>query len=268
MSETSFFSILTLHFASESYSDFVYFCNLVVIVFTCLKKKKARDIHSFLFLFFFFLFYFYSNLWQWLLFFSHPVVSESSWPHGLQHPRPPCPSLSPRVCSSSCSLHQWCCPSLMDISHLILWCPLLLLPSIFLSIRDFYNESSVCIRWPKYWSFSFIISPSREYSGLISLKIDWFDLFAVQGTLRSLHQQYSLKGSILWYSAFFTVQLSQSYLTTGKTRSSELNSPIPIYFSLLIPRMLMFVLTISCLTISNFPWFMDLTFQFPIQYCT
>ena len=144
-------------------------------------------------------------------------MSNFLWPHELQHTRLSCPSLSPRVCSSSCSLHQWCCPSLMDISHLILWYPLLLLPSIFLSIRDFYSESSVCIRWPKYWSFSFIISPSREHSGLISLKIDWFDLFADQGTLRSLHQQHSLKGSILWCSAFFTVQFSQLYLTTEKT---------------------------------------------------
>jgi len=106
--------------------------------------------------------------------------------------------------------------SMMPSSHLILWCPLLLQPSIFPSIRDFYNESSVHIRWPKYWSFSFSISPSSEYSGLISLKIDWFDL-AVQGTFRSFFQHHSLKSSILWHSAFFTVQLSQLYLTTGKT---------------------------------------------------
>ena len=99
--------------------------------------------------------------------------------------------------------------SVMPPSHLILWRPLLLLPSIFPSIRDFSNESSVHIRWPKYWSFSFSISPSSEYLGLISLKIDWFDLLAVQGILRSLLQHHSPKTSILWCSAFFVVQLSQ-----------------------------------------------------------
>ena len=94
----------------------------------------------------------------------------------------------------------------MPSSNLILWCPLLLLPSIFPSIRDSSNESAVCIRWPKYWSFS--INPSNEYSGLIFLKIDWCDLFMVQGILRSLLQHHSLKASILWHSAFFMVQLS------------------------------------------------------------
>ena len=96
----------------------------------------------------------------------------------------------------------------MPSSNLILWCPLLLLPSIFPSIRDSSNESAVCIRWPKYWSFSFSINPSSEYSGLISLKIDWCDLLMVQGILRSLLQHHSLKASILWRSAFFMVQLS------------------------------------------------------------
>ena len=93
--------------------------------------------------------------------------------------------------------------SVMPSSHLILWHPLHLLSSIFPSIRDFSNESAVLIGWPKYWSFSFIISPSKEYPGLISLKIDWFDLLAVQGTFRSLLQHHSLKASILWWSAFF-----------------------------------------------------------------
>ena len=105
--------------------------------------------------------------------------------------------------------------SVMLSSHLTLWCPLLLLPSIFPSIRDFSNEFSVCIRWPKYWGLS--ISPSSEYSGLISLKIDRFDLLAIQGTFRSLLQHHSLKSSILWCSAFFTVQLSQPFMTTEKT---------------------------------------------------
>ena len=105
----------------------------------------------------------------------------------------------------------------MPSSHLILWCRLLFLPSILPSIKDFSIESALCIRWPKYCSFNFSISPSNEYSGLISLKTDWFDLLAVQGTLRSLLQHQSLKASILWCSAFFTVQFSQPYVTTGKT---------------------------------------------------
>ena len=97
--------------------------------------------------------------------------------------------------------------SVMPSSHLILWCPLLLLPSIFPRIRGSSNESAVCIRWPNYWSFGFHISPSNEYSGLISLKTDWFDL-AVQGAFRSPLQHHSFKASILWHSAFFMVQLS------------------------------------------------------------
>ena len=100
----------------------------------------------------------------------------------------------------------------MPSSYLILWLPLLLLSSIFPSIRDFSNESAVRIRWPKYWSFNFSISPSSEYSGLISLTIDWFDLLAVQGTLRSLLHHHSLKASILWCSAFFMVQLSYGHM--------------------------------------------------------
>ena len=143
--------------------------------------------------------------------FSSPVVSYSLWSHELQHPGLPLPP------------HLWSLPkfifiaSVMPPSHLILWRPLLLLPSIFPSIRDFSNESSVHVRWPKDWSFSFSITPSREYSGLIPLKTDWFDLLAVQGTLRSLLRHLGLKVSTLCRSAFFTVQLSQPYLTTGKT---------------------------------------------------
>ena len=102
-------------------------------------------------------------------------------------------------------------------NHLILCCPLLLLPSIFRSIRVFSNESVHPIRWPNNWSFSFSISPSNEYSGLISLRIDWLDLLAVQGTLKSLLQHHSSKASILQHSAFFIVQLSHPYMTIGKT---------------------------------------------------
>jgi len=109
--------------------------------------------------------------------------------------------------------HQSITPS----NHLILSHPLLLLPSIFPSIRVFSNESALDIRWPKDWSFSFSISPSNEYSRLISFRTDWFDLLSVQGTLTSLLQHHSSKASILWHSAFFTVQLSHPYMTTGKT---------------------------------------------------
>ena len=105
----------------------------------------------------------------------------------------------------------------MPSSQLILCDPLLLLPSVFPSIRVFSNESALCIRWPKYWSFSFNISPSNEHPGLISFRMDWLDLFAVQGSLKSLLQHHSSKASILRHSAFFIVQLSNPYLTTGKT---------------------------------------------------
>ena len=130
--------------------------------------------------------------------------------HGLQHARLPCPSPSPGVCSLMAA------ELVMPSNHLILCCPLLFLPSIFPSIRVFSNESVLHIRWPKYWSFSFSISPSNEYSGLISFRMDWFDL-AVQGTLKSLLPHHSSKASILWCSAFFRVQLSHPYMTAGKT---------------------------------------------------
>ena len=107
--------------------------------------------------------------------------------------------------------------SVMPSNHLILCHPLLLQPSIFPSIRVFSNESALCIRWPEYWSFSFNISPSNEYSGLISFRMDWLDLLAAQGTLKSLLQHHSSKASILQCSAFFTIQLSHPYMTTGKT---------------------------------------------------
>ena len=107
--------------------------------------------------------------------------------------------------------------SVMPSNHLILCHPLLLLPSIFPSIRVFFKESALCIRWPKDWSFSVSISPSNEHSGLISFKIDWLDLLAVQGTLKSLLQHHSSKASILWWTVLFMVQLSHTYITTGKT---------------------------------------------------
>jgi len=107
--------------------------------------------------------------------------------------------------------------SVMPSNHLILCHPLLLLTSIFSSIRVFFNESALHIRWPRYWIFSFSISTSNEYSGLISFRIDWFDILAVQGTLKSLLQHHNSKASIFWHSAFFIVQISHTYMTTGKT---------------------------------------------------
>ena len=139
-------------------------------------------------------------------------MSASLRPHGLQHTRLPCPSPYPQACSNSCPIK-----SVMPSSHLILCHPLLLLPSIFPCIRVFSNESALWIRWSKYWSFSFRISPSNEYSGLISFRIDWLDLLAVQRTLKSLLQHHSSKASILQHSALFIVQLSHPYMTTGET---------------------------------------------------
>ena len=129
----------------------------------------------------------------------------------MQHARLPCPSPTPKACSNL-SIE-----SVMPSNHLVLCCPLLLLLSIFPSIRVFSNESVLHVRWTKYWSFSFSISPSNEYSGLISFRIHCFDLLAVQETLKSLLQHQSSKASILQYSALFIVQLSHSYMTTGKT---------------------------------------------------
>ena len=145
--------------------------------------------------------------------FSCSVVSDSLRPHGLQHTRLPCPSPTPGAYSDSCALSRWCHPTISSsVIH-----PLLLPPSIFPSIRVFSNESVLCIRWPKCWSFSFSISPSNEYSGLISFRMDWLDLFAVQRTLKSLFQHHSSKASIFRCSAFFIVQLSYPYMTAGKT---------------------------------------------------
>ena len=124
---------------------------------------------------------------------------------------------SPCITNSWSLLKLMPTESLMPSNHLILWCPLLLLPSFFPSIRVFSNELILFIRWPKYQSFSFSISPSNEYSGLTSFRMDWLDLLAVQGTLKSLLQHCNSKTSILWCSAFFIVQLSHPYMTTGKT---------------------------------------------------
>ena len=142
-----------------------------------------------------------------LLLFGCSIVSDCD----CKDCRLPCPSLSPWVHSNSCPLSEWCHPTISSCH------PHLLLPSIFPSIRVFSNELALHIRWPKYWSFSFSLSLSNEHSGLISFRIDCFDLLAVQGTFKSLLQHHSSKASILQCSAFFMVQLSELYVTTGKT---------------------------------------------------
>ena len=141
----------------------------------------------------------------------------------------------------------------MPSNHLIL-CRTFLLPSVFPNIRVFSSESALHIRWPKYWSFSFCISPSSEYSALISFRIDWFDLLAVQGTLKSLLQHHSSKASILWRSAFFTVQLSHPYMTTGKTialtRQTFVGKVMSLLFNMLSRFVTAFLPRSQCLLIS------------------
>ena len=143
--------------------------------------------------------------------FTHLVVSDSLWPHETQSTRPPCLSPNPGVHPNPCSSSWWCHPAISSCH------PLLLLPPILPSIRVFSSESALCIRWPKHWSFSFNISPSNEHPGLISFRMEWLDHLAVQGTLKSLLQHHGSKASVLQCSAFFIVQLSHLYMTTGKT---------------------------------------------------
>ena len=156
-------------------------------------------------------------------------------PHGLPHTRSPCPSPTPRACSKFMFIK-----SMMPSNHLILCWPLFLLPSVFPSISVFSNESALCIRWPKHWSFS--ISP-YEYSGLISFRTDWFDLLAVQRTLKSLLQHHSSKASILRHSAFFIVQLLHPYMTTGKTIALTIWTFVGKVMSLLFNTLSRFVIT-------------------------
>ena len=132
-------------------------------------------------------------------------------PHGLQHTRLPCPSKTPKPCSNSCPLSQWCNPTISSSVIPFSSCLQSFPASGSFPMSQFFPS------WPKYWSFSFSISPPNEYSGLISFRMDWFDLLAVQGTLKSLLQHHSSKASILWCPTFFIVQLSHPYMTTGKT---------------------------------------------------
>ena len=144
--------------------------------------------------------------------FSHSVLSDSLWPHGLQHARPPYPSPTPRVYSNSCPLSWWCHPT---ISSSVI--PFSSRLQSFPATGSFQMSQFFTSGGQSVWSFSFSISPSSEYSGLISFRMDWLDLLAVQGTLKSLLQHHSSKASILLHSAFFIVQLSHPYMTTGKT---------------------------------------------------
>ena len=147
-----------------------------------------------------------------------------------------------------------CIELVMPSSHLILFRPLLLLPPILPSIRVFSNESTLRMRWPKYWNFSLSISPSNEHLGLVSFRMDWLYLLAVQGTLKSLLQHHSSKASILHYSAFFTVQLSHPYLTTGKTialtRWTFVGKVMPLLFNMLSRLVITFLPRSKCLLIS------------------
>ena len=143
---------------------------------------------------------------------------------------------------------------MMPSSHLIFCCPLLLLPSVFPRIMVFSNESALRIRWPNYWSFSFNISPSSEHPGLIFFRMDWLDLLVVQGTLQSLLQHHNSKVSILWRSAFFTVQLSHPYMTTGKiialTRQTFVDKVMSLLFNMLSRLVITFLARSKCLLIS------------------
>ena len=183
------------------------------------------------------------NSFQWLLhnylflLFSCSVVSNSLQPHGLQYVSVPC------ITNSRSLLKLMSIESVMPSNHLIFCHPLLFPPSIFPSIKVFSNESVLCIRWPKYWSFSFSISLSNEYSGLIFFRMDWLDLLAVQGTLKSLLQHHSSKASILQRSAFFIVQLSHPCMTTGKTKALTRQTFVSKVMSLLFNMLSRLVIT-------------------------
>ena len=166
--------------------------------------------------------------------FSCPVVSDSLWPHGLQYTRLPCPSPSPRAYSNSRPLSWWCHPT---ISSSVVPFSSCLQP--FPASESFSNESALHIRWPKYWSFNFSFNSSREYSGLIFFRMDWLDLLAVQGTLKSLLHQHI---SITWHSAFFVVQLSHPYMTTGKTIALTIWTFVGKVMSLLFNMLSRFVI--------------------------
>ena len=179
-------------------------------------------------------------------------MSDSLWSHEPQHARPACPSPTLRVYPNSCPSSRWCHPTISSCH------PLLFLPSIFPSIRVFSSESALCIRRPKYWSFSFNISPFNEHPGLISFRMDWLDLLAVQGTLKSLLQHHSSNTSILWCLAFFIVQLSHPYMTTGKTiavtRRTFVDKVVSLLFNMLSRLVITFLPRSKCLFFFLISW--------------
>ena len=172
-------------------------------------------------------------------------MSNSLWPHGSQHARPPCPSPTPEAYSNSCPSRQWCHPT---ISTSVIPSP----PAFNLSWHQGLSQwAALHIRWPKYWNFSFSISPSNEYSGLIYFRMDWLGLLAVQGTLKSLLQHHSSKASILWHWAFFIVQLSHPHMTTGKTialtRRTFVGKVMSLLFNMLSRLVIAFLPRSKCL---------------------
>ena len=169
--------------------------------------------------------------------FRYSVVSDSLWPHELQHTRPPCPPPTPGVRSDSHPLSQWCHRAISSSvvpTHL---------PPIPPRIRVFSNESNLCMKWPKYWNFGFSIIPSKEIPGLTHFKMDWLYLLAVQGTLKSLLQHHSSKASILWHSALFIVQLSHPYMTIGTTIALTRRTFVGKVMSLLLNMLSRLVIT-------------------------
>ena len=192
--------------------------------------------------------YHLTSVWISSVWFSCLDVYDSLQPHGLQHTTLPCPSPTPGVCSNSCPSSQWCHPA---ISSCLL---LLFLPSIFPGNRVFSNDSVLWIRQPKYWSFSFSISPSSEHPGLTSFRIDELELLAVQETLKSLLQHHSSKASVFRHSTFFIVQLSHPYMTTGKTialtRWTFVGKVMALLFNMLSSLVITFLPWSQCLLIS------------------
>ena len=202
-----------------------------LLFFSFFKKKKE----FFLFLFKKQTFVLYGSISS--VQFSHSVMSDSLPPHELQHARPPCPAPTPRVHSDSCPSSQWCHPAISS-SVIPFSSYLQTLP-----VSESFPRSQFCIRWPKYWSFSFIIIPSKENPGLISFRMDWLDLLVVQGTLKSLLQHHSSKASIIQHSAFFTVQLLHPYMTNGKTIDLTRRTFVGKVMSLLLNMLSRLVIT-------------------------
>ena len=212
---------------------------MITIEYAIILNTKKRECHSKVFAHF-------PSVSQ----FSHSVLSDS-----LADPTD-CPCQATLSITNSRSLLKlMSIESVMPFNHLIFCRPLLLLPSIFPSIRVFSSESVLCIRWRKYWSFSFSISPSNEYSGLISFRMDWLDLLAVQGTLKSLLQHHSSKASILQCSAFLIVQVSHPYMTTGKTialsRRTSVDKVMSLLLNMLSKLVIAFLPRSKCLLISR-----------------